>query len=131
MDATRHTNAHCLWDLFSTSVHMAQLSCQCRSSAASELQKLHSFILMQDSHQISDEGAAADASAAVTHAMGLLVAHALHAVHLRASHRSLVLRSGPLVAGPRVSITWALLQVGCRQPETSLGQCVSWRVQPG
>lgn len=75
-----------------------------------------------------DTWAAADASAAVTHALCLLVGHAVHAVHLRAHHRSLVLKSGPLVAGPRASITWALLQVWS-QPRPRSQRCV--RLSPG
>lgn len=52
----------------------------------------------------------ADVSAAVAHALGLLVAHAIYSLNMRATHRGGSLRSGPLATGTRNPLVWALLQ---------------------
>ncbi|KAK9800786.1 hypothetical protein WJX73_003252 [Symbiochloris irregularis] len=53
------------------------------------------------------------ASAAVVHAMGLLVAHAIHSLNMKASHRAASLRSGPWAAGTRNTMAWAFVQTVC------------------
>lgn len=52
-------------------------------------------------------------SAAVAHALGLLVAHAIYSLNMRATHRGGSLRSGPLATGTRNPLVWALLQTVC------------------